>query len=172
MLNHPLNRVLNHPLNRVLNPAQPAARPVAFDERNTMTASTRTPKLSPDRAARFIDRALALGGLDRLTAGEASDLLADIDSGATVRGLAGEIQALIDAGSRRAVLARARAQSGREKRRAEGAMDAVAAFAISLGLDDAAEAAPAVDPEPEIVPETVPDLVSAPEPVSAAWGVA
>ncbi|MGB5113519.1 MAG: hypothetical protein WBO08_18635 [Mycobacterium sp.] len=133
-----------------------------------MTASTRTartPKLSPDRAARFIDRALALGGLDRLTAGEASDLLADIDSGVTVRGLAGEIQALIDAGSRRAVMARARARTGRERRHAEAAMNAVAAFAVSLGLGDADEPAPA----PEIVPETVPDLVSDPEPIAPAW---
>lgn len=136
-----------------------------------MTTSTRTaraPKLSPDRAARFIDRAIALGGLDPLTAGEAADLLADLDSGVTVRGLAGEIQGLIDAGSRRAVMARARAQSGREKRRAEGSMDAVAAFAVSLGLDAADEPAPAANPVPDPVPETVP----AAEPVNAAWGAA
>lgn len=132
------------------------------------TTRTRGPKLSPDRAARFIDRAIALGGLDRLTAGEAADLLADLDSDVTVRGLTGEIRGLIDNGARRAVLARARAQSGRERRRAEAAMDAVAAFAVSIGMDDAGE--PAGEPAPQADPASVTEPVA--EPASGAWGVA
>lgn len=46
-----------------------------------MTTTTRTPQLSADRAARYIERAISHGGIDAATATDAAALLDDINAG-------------------------------------------------------------------------------------------
>lgn len=135
-----------------------------------MSTTTRT-RLSADRAARFLERAISARSLDAATQADAQTLLESIDAG-TVRGLNGAVEALIAAGFQRGALAVAAADSPRETRRGVGAIRAVASLAGALGVGVAAEPDVEPDPAPEVEPDPVADPVPAEPVTSTAWGVA
>lgn len=96
--------------------------------------SNKSTRLTADKAARFLDRSIAKGGLDPATAQDAQTLVDAIDAG-PVKGLAGQAGELISAGFRRGALAVAAAESPREVRAAVAGIKAVAALADSLGIE-------------------------------------
>lgn len=137
-----------------------------------MTTSTRTPRISADRAARFIERSIASRALDAATAADAAALLDAIDGG-TVRGLSGAVEALLDVGFRRGALAVASADGNRKRERtAVAGIRAVAALAGALGLGVTDDAANEPAAEVDLAVETVSEIVPAEEPIAPAWGVA
>lgn len=131
-----------------------------------MTTTTRTPRLSADRAARFLERAIAARTLDPATAADAQTLLDGIDSG-TVRGLNSAVETLIGAGFQRGALAVAAASTPRDTRAAVAAIRAVAALAGALGVGVADEPDVMADPVP--VPDPAPETVPAEPAVSTSW---
>lgn len=110
-------------------------------------------KISSDRAARFLERALGAGRLDTETTAEAQQLLEQIDAG-SVRGLAVQLQRVIDAGFRRGALAVAAAETARETRVAVAQINAISALADALGIGSDSVTETVTESAPETVTET------------------
>jgi len=116
------------------------------------TKTTSKPiRLSADRAARFLERAVRDGNLPAPLAEQCRQLVNEIDAGKT-SSIGQRVQALVDGAW--VTAARAAVASTKSAKVALAALHDVAALEESLGLAPVTEAEPAPEPAPETVSET------------------
>lgn len=118
-----------------------------------MTTKTvsKPPRLSADRAARFLDRAVLTGNLPAELSQQCGQLVAEIDAGQT-SGITARVQALVDGAW--VTAARAAVMSKKSAKSALAALRDVAQLEQALGLAPEPEAEPANEPVSEPVADT------------------
>lgn len=119
-----------------------------------MTSKTVSKRLSADRAARFLDRAVLTGNLPAELSQQCSQLVEEIDAGQT-SGITARVQALVDGAWVQA--ARAAVTSKKSAKAALAALHDVAQLEQSLGLSPVDESEPATESEAEPVTEPAAD---------------
>lgn len=120
----------------------------------TTKTNNKPPRLSADRAARFLDRAVLSGNLPAELAQQCSQLVAEIDGGRT-GSITARVQALVDGAW--VTAARSAVASKKSAKAALAALHDVAALEESLGLSPVDESEPATESEAEPVSEPVAD---------------
>ncbi|ULP48062.1 hypothetical protein [Mycolicibacter virginiensis] len=119
-----------------------------------MTSKTVSKRLSADRAARFLDRAVLSGNLPAELAQQCSQLVAEIDGGRT-GSITARVQALVDGAW--VTAARSAVVSTKSAKAALAALHDVAALEQSLGLAPEPAEEPVEEPAPEPAPKPVAD---------------
>ncbi|WP_133164942.1 hypothetical protein [Mycolicibacter virginiensis] len=123
----------------------------------TTKATSKPPRLSADRACRFLEKAVLSGNLPADLAQQCTELVAEIDGGKT-GSIGARVQALVDGAW--VTAARAAVTSKKSAKAALAALQDVAALEQSLGLAPAAENDVVDEPAPEPVSEPVADTFS------------